>query len=274
MKKISAYGAMLVVLLMGISCSDSSELKEVVETIDPIVFNSIEVSKEMAYTDEFIELEIDATGYKEVELTSTKPDFFEYTKISNGVYHITSERAVSGTVYVSLVDEKGDYSNKKVVLSFFVHGVINNNIVDGIEVDVDRFEKLEELFGEPLRKSFSSDNNFSYWSYPDRGLSFTVSEVSKKIDNVTIYSSNYYLITDNGNVTYTDYPYTLPNGWIMNRTTMTTLINHLGAPNAKYSSEGSTLRSYRFDSLRSWIRFYSDSEDDYFGKVIKSWTIH
>lgn len=271
MKKLKLLAAWLVAVLVFASCSEDSG-----EELDPMIFSGIEVSKEMTFTEDTIELTIDASGYSDVEITSNKSSQIKFERIANGRYEISADESVYGKVYVALKDAEGNYSDdvKTVNVGFYKHGVQDGKVIEGIKIDVDKAEKITKLLGEPLLVSATDGSPYEFWSYPSKGISFGVVKSTDIVFYINLYSSNYYVPTENGNVWYIDYPYDLPYGWRINSSTMNSIIDELGQPNSKSSTEGSTLRSYRYDSLNSWVRFYSDTEDGYFGKVIKSWSMY
>ena len=281
MYKYFSFFALLFLLLFT-SCSESEEeiaavsFLESEEEIAAVSFLELETSKTSVFRDEFITLTIDGLNYSDVNVDSSIPsEKLNIEKIAKNVVEISSSEAVSGRVYVTLVNEKGDLSNvRNISVEFFEHGVVDGKTVEGIRIDKDRREKVISLLGEPEDTFLDSDRGVEYLYYLSLGVAFQLS--NNIVSSATLYSSDFSKTIDGVRTRYVVYPYDLPNGWKIRQTTMDTVIETLGAPDAKSSSLDTNervLRSYRFDSLRSWIRFYSEDENEYSGETIRSVSI-
>jgi len=153
--------------------------------------------------------------------------------------------------------------------------VVDFNTVEGIQVDIDKKDKVIEMLGDPEYVSeYEVDENLTweYLKYTSKGLLFTIKKSNQLVEVISIYGSNYYVLDGANRQYYTTYPYDLPYGWKLKQTTMNSVVDKEGNPNLIRSSE--RLRSYQYESLDAWYRFYSDSEGDYSGKEIVSVTIY
>jgi len=258
-------------LLFFNSCSQDEE------EIAAISFLELETSKTSVFSDESITVTINGLNYSDFNVDSNiLSEKLTVEKIAKNVVEISATEAVSGRVYVTLVNEKGDLSNvRNISVEFFEHGVVDGKTVEGIRIDKDKREKVISLLGEPDDIFVSSDSGYEYLYYLNLGVAFQLS--NNIVGSATLYSSNYFRTIDGVKTYYVNYPYELPYGWKIRQTTMDTVIETLGVPDEKSSSLDTNervLRSYRFDSLRFWIRFYSEDENDYSGETIRSMSIY
>lgn len=243
---------------------------------DPaVIFTSLDTNKKDVYTEEKITLNIDGSGYSDIEVSSSNTDI-KITKVSTTIYEISSSKATIANIYVKLKNNTYN-ALKTVVVNFYEHGIKNFTTVEGIKVNVDLSSKIITLLGEPENKTVSTTNsNTEFWSYPSKGIVFAISKNTNLVDNINAYSSNFFTTLENGTkVYYKNYPYEIGNGWYINNpnTTMDAVITKLGTPLNKYSSTTdptSTLRTYRFATQNMYLGFYSETEDNYTGKTIRS----
>ncbi len=273
MKKLSCSNLSCIILtlalvaLITVSCSSDEK--------DPaVVFTSLEANKTDVFIEEKITLNLVGTGFTDAEIGSSNPSL-KITKVTTLIYEISSDVAATANVFVTLKNNTYKES-KNVALNFYEHGIKNFNTVEGIKVNVDLSSKVLKLFGEPANKSTSTTGTIEYWSYPSKGVVFGILKSTNLVGNISAYSSNFYIILENGTkVYYNNYPFDIGNGWYINNinTTMDAVITKFGQPTNKYSSTTdptSTLRTYRFATQNMYIGFFGSTEDDYLGKTIRS----
>lgn len=188
-------------------------------------------------------------------------------------YKVTANKAASGKIYVQL--KNNTYDETKIIsVSFYEHGIKLPQVVEGIKITTDTSTQLLALLGEPEHKADTGTSAES-WSYMSKEVSFVVLKSSNKVVYATAFSSNYYVkVSDSENVSYTNYPYALPNDWNMDQTTMNSVIGKYGNPTKKYKYDTTTIKSYQYETERFYVNFYGDTEDDYFGKTIKAFSVY
>ncbi len=241
---------------------------------DPeVVFTNLEANKKDAFIEESITLNLEGTGYTDVNLASSNTSV-KISKVSSAIYEVSSSVATTTNIHVELSNNTNK-ANKSVTLNFHEHGIKNFNTAEGIRPNIDKSSKVLSLLGEPNQKSTSTSGLIEYWAYSSKGLSIAITKSSTVVNNINIYSSNYFINLENGTkLNYTNYPYEIGNGWKINNvnTTMDAVITKLGAASEKFSSSdpASTLRTYRFASQNMYLSFYGTTVDDYVGKTIKS----
>lgn len=260
----------LCLVMLLASCSSDDKDPEV-------VFTSLEASKKDAFIEETITLNLEGTGFTDVSLASSNTSV-KISKVSSTIHEISSSVATTTNIHIVLSNNTNK-ANKSITLNFHEHGVKNFNTAEGIRPNIDKSSKVLSLLGEPTQKSTSSSGLIEYWIYPSKGISIAITKSSTVVNNINIYSSNYFINLENGSkLNYTNYPYEIGNGWKINNvnTTMDMVITKLGAASEKFSSTdpASTLRTYRFASQNMYLSFYGATEDDYSGKTIKAFVIY
>lgn len=262
---------LFIATLLSTSCSSDDEK-------DPIVvFTSLSANKTDAFIEETIVLNLEGTGFTDANLASSNTSV-KITKVSSTIYEITSSVATTTNIYVSLSNNTYK-EHKNISLNFCEHGVKNFNTVEGIRVNIDKSSKVLSLLGEPNQKSTSTTGLIEYWTYSSKGILVAITKGTSVVNNINIYSSNYFIMLENGSkLNYTNYPYEIGNGWKINNvnTTMDMVIAKLGAATEKISSSdpASTLRTYIFTSQNLYVSFYSNTIDDYAGKTIRALVIY
>lgn len=256
-------------MFLFISCSSDDK--------DPdVAFNSLSANKTDLYIEDVATINVDGTGYTEMNLTSTNSKI-KITKVASNLFEVSSTGATTATLYAEL--KNNSYNKiKSITINFAEHGVINFSTIEGITLNIDKTDKILNLLGDPEVKSDSPNGTSVNWIYPQKGIIITIDK-NTNIANLFNLLSSYYFYTNSENVkiNYTDYPYEIGNGWKINstNTTMDMVVNALGLPTAKNTSTSSpTNRGYQFSNNRRWFRFYSNSEDNYTGKRIIQCTIY
>lgn len=256
---------LLFILLVTISCSSDDEKGT------EVVFTSLEANKTHAFIEEPITLNLQGTGYTDVNVTSSNTKI-KITKVASSVYEISSTEATNAKIYVELKNNS-DVEIKNIDLTFAEHGVKNSNTVEGITVNLDNSAKVVKLLGEPDLKSDSTDGLSESWSYTSKGLTVIIVKKTTTVNQINMLSSNYFITNkENIKVNYTNYPYEIGYGWKVNSTTMDIVVNQLG--NIATKSSTLTNRAYNYTGLKMVFRFYSDSEEDYTAKKIIYFSVY
>jgi hypothetical protein len=257
-------------LFLCFSCSSDDKDPEV-------VFNSLNATKTVLYTEDKTTITIDGTGYTESSLTTSNP-YVKITKVTSNTFEVSSTKGTTATIYAEI---KNNSYNKmqSITLNFAEHGVVNFNTVEGITRITDKTDKILKLLGEPDDKIDLSSGQTTNWNYPKKGLTFIIDKMTSTVIGMSLYSSNfYYFNSNNTTISFYNYAYGLGNGWYINNlnTTMDMVVNKFGTPTGKSTSTSgsSTLRMYQFSSQRLTFRFYSDSEDNFAGKKIVNLIIY
>jgi PBP1b-binding outer membrane lipoprotein LpoB len=260
----------LCLVMLLASCSSDEK--------DPaVVFTSLDATKTLTFIEEPITLNLTGSGYKDINLTTSNTKI-KITKVASLIYEISSTEATSAKIYAELSNNTYK-ETKNIDLAFVEHGVKNFNTVEGIRVNIDKSSKVLSLLGEPNQKSTSTSGLIEYWTYSSKGVLVAITKGTSVVNNINIYSSNYFILLENGTkLYYTNYPYEIGNGWKINNvnTTMDMVITKLGAATEKISSSdpASTLRTYIFTSQNLYVSFYGNTIDDYTGKTIRSVIIY
>jgi hypothetical protein len=267
LKKVTtALFTLFITLIISTSCSSEDEKDPIVE------FTSLNATKTEAFIEEAIILNLEGTGFTEVNLVSSNTSV-KIIKVSSTIYQISSSAATNTTIYATL-SNKTYKANKNISLNFYEHGVKNFKTVEGITVDTDKSAKVITLLGEPDAKITSTDGLSEYWNYHAKGLSFIIIKSSTIVNQADLYSS-YYYFTNSANIkiSFINYPYEIGNGWkINNTTTMDAVITQLGTPSLKNNNDVNIL--YQYSAQRIAFRFYSDSQDNYTGKKINYFSVY
>lgn len=262
--------ALSLLLLTITSCSSDNPEPD-------IVFTNLTVSKTRGYIEDFIILDIEGTGYTNVSVSTIDPST-TVTKKSTTSYEISASKTTYANIKVDLTNGSKKES-KNQTLNFYEHGVLNFDTVEGLKVDGSTTSFATTLLGEPDYKT-EIGSGYESWKYLSKGISLSVNTTTSLIYNIDIYGSNYYYTnTDNIKTYYTTYPYEIGNGWKINNsaTTMDMVVAKLGTPTLITSSiSGSSLNvSYKYTlSKNLTFHFYSDSESNYTGKKIISFSIN
>lgn len=266
----------LSILVLFITGCSSNEDSDVVKKDDPIIFTSLTASKKSSFIDEVITISIDATAYKDIVVTTNKFSV-KATKISANSYEIESTEAIGVRVKVVL-ENNNSSETKSIDLDFYEHGVKDNVIVEGIEIDVDRSDKLLELFGEPDGKLDSTNGEDEFWYYFLRGLYFSLDKVTKRVGSAYLYSYDGWTRTIN-DVTFTGelYPYEIGNSKKIagGQTKMDEIVDIFGEPDEKHKSSN-TSSNLKWYVYYGGVVFYfnSDSLDNYQGKPVNSMWVY
>ena len=259
-------------LLVAFTTSCSSDDNE-----DPdIIFTNLTANKTYEYVDKPISLNIEGSGYDYISVTSTNP-LVTITKTASSTYEIAATKTMTANVKVEL-SNNSKTGTKNISLRFCEHGVITNNTVDGIKVDVDKTVTVLALLGEPNDKINSSDNLSEIWRYPSKGLALQIIKQTLIVNEIYLYSSYYFINnSDNTKTYYTNYPYEIGNAWLINdnATTMDMVRNTLGTPTKGSATSDTTLNVYyQYPTQNIVFNFFSDTEDNYTGKKIIKFTVY
>ncbi|HEY6141844.1 MAG TPA: hypothetical protein VIV55_00265 [Flavobacterium sp.] len=257
--------------LLSISCSSSDDGPQ-----DPAIeFTSLETSKTNAFIEETITLNLKGTGYTDIVVTSSNP-VVKINKVASSVYEISSTERAYTKIYVELKNNSNSQI-KSVDVIFAEHGVKDFNTVEGIKVNTDNSSKVISLLGEPDYKSISTTTGNEIWSYRAKGLAVFVDKNTTVIQQIDVYSSNYFYTKDDVKTYYTTYPYEIGYGWKINNnaTTMELVVAKLGTTYTKTSAPAPSInRSYQYSIQQISFNFYSDLEDDYTGNKIIRFAIY
>ena len=255
--------------LIFFSCS-SDDNSNKTET-NPITINSIESSKQLAFIEETIAINIDAIGYEAIDVTNDNNNT-TITKINNTTYHINATEMENVTINVTLSYE--DFTETEAInLSFLEHGVINHKIVEGLTLDVDSPDKALTLLGTPEAKTINEDDNEETWYYFEKGFWILMDMNVNQVHYIRLYGYDTWTRTiDNVNYKGNYYPYEIGDGLNISnlQLTMDTVIETYGQPTEKFSSSttGSTLRVYDYEDIETLFYFNSNSIDNYTGKTV------
>lgn len=251
-----------------------------------MVFSGIEISQNFAFIEDVVSLNINASGYGEIEVTSNNSEIVSVTSVGDGIYEVSATEAVDVNIYVKLKDKNGDATGafKTANVTFCEHGVKNFDTVEGIKIDTDKSAKVIQVKGEPelKRDLFSDDVKVGEkWYYFSKGVYFSMQDIG---DSKLVQSCCFYGFT--GSVTYdevsynvTKFPYEIGFSLKLsdNNSTMDTVVSELGSPSQKRDYSASTRNnSYLYTNTTQSVRFYflGDTAEDYAGQKIYAFIIY
>ncbi|MGQ7944367.1 hypothetical protein [Flavobacterium sp. WC2509] len=263
--------------LIGLLASCSTDDNEAV------AINSVTVTKNNAYIEEKITLNIDGTGYTDANLYSLNTATpLKFAKTAATTFDITSAVAAPRSLVFAQLKNADSKTESGIEVGFFTHGVdATYTYAEGIR-PTDPSSKVLELLGAPTNKTTSTtDSSVELWAYPSKGISVAIRKTTAgtfEVNNINLNSSNFFTTMPDGTkVNYTNYAGDLGNAWKINNTNtkMDAIITKFGAPTVKASDPNdptSQLRTYTF-SNNTRFSFYGATENDYVGKVVQSFSL-
>lgn len=261
MIRLNYFFILPIVLLLFLGCSKDDE-----EEANLIVFKNLTASKELSFTDSLITINIDGSGYSESIVTSNSLVDVTITKVNKNTYTVKASKA--GEVKINVEIKNGNYGEtKSIFLSFYEHGIKNYKIIEGIEINVDKTDKVSALLGEPDLITSSSNKLYDVWYYLSKGFFFYIHKTSKIVAQSRVYGIDWGLKVNGKEEKGLHYPYEIGNSLkIANgQTLMDDAIKALGGIYKK--EEGST-RYYYLYERGVVLYFSSNSIDEYVGKPV------
>lgn len=266
MTKLNYIFSLSFILLLFTGCSkDDDAIKDL-----EIVFNSLTTTKALNFIDETAIITIDGEEFREVIVTSNDSKA-AITKISTTSYAIESSEAIELTINVQL--KNNDFGETKSIdLEFYEHGIKDYKIVEGIELNVDKTEKILALLGEPEAKTLNSDESREFWFYFSEGFELVVIKATDIVTDAVVFPTPWDITINGISNIGSIYPYDIANNWNVSNSqlVMDEVIEKLGEPDGKFSSNttGSKLRRYVYNNPNVSFRFYSDELNDYSNKPV------
>lgn len=273
----------LSIFILSCSSSDDSivepELPTVIETppveTNPIIINNITSSKELAFTDETITLNIDASGYSNLDVTSTSSNV-SITKTSDTTYNVNTTDAED--IIIQLAFSFNDFIETETInLSFFKHGVIDYNIVEGIEIDVDTSDKIISLLGEPSLTESNNSGTAMRWHYFDLGMRFEVLTDTNVVNEVRLYGREFDRTANGISNTSGIYQYEIGESLKISNSQLTTdvVLNTFEFDNEK-GTESADNNLFFINYPRIGVIFFYFAEDinQYSGQTIPYLTVY
>lgn len=271
MKKIKILWV-TAILLLFVACEKDDQITEEESIKSEAVLHTIKASKVRAYIDDDpIVVSIVGRDYDSFDISSS--DQLDIEKLNDFSFQVSADKTTSGTISVRLKDQNGTptKNSKKIVLSFYEHGV-KHNAVEGFRIDRDKSDLVKELMGEPAGIA-ESDNHF-FWSYPEKGIGFSFRKSDNTLGFARLYSSKFIATINNTKIPYNTYPYAILDDWYITGTTMKSVVKKLGTPKSKTVSSQSTLKIFDYQSIDWAFYFISDSFNNYSDKLIESLLIY
>ncbi|KAB1067801.1 hypothetical protein F6U93_09360 [Tamlana haliotis] len=285
MKKATLIFSCLIFAFLALACS-SDDASSDVDSMTPVVFESLSVSENLSFTDEPITLTLNASSFSTVDFVFSDPNMTS-RKIDKTTYEISASKGLEGSVSVEL-SNGGSSETQSVDLEFVEHGVVNSNIVEGIKIDVDTTERLLEVLGEPHGKLFHTSRNEETWGYYS-GVLFTVNTLTNIITSAEINTYSRILQSYKGDVIIQTYPYLINNSLDFSgseRGKMDEIVDKFGLPSFTFtgtlpsplvslkrelraptsSAQGVYQYAYFHDNNQEhsiYVLFYSDAIDNY-----------
>jgi len=195
------------ILIFSCSSDDSdtntdTEPNIVPEISKPLVvtpkLNDLDFSKNKAFKEEAIILNINGSDFTDVEVTSSNSNA-TIKELTPTTYEITASDAGETTITARLLNGTATQS-RSIKLEFIEHGVFNSSIVEGITIDASNKDNVLDLLGEPEGK-FNSTNSTGteseIWIYASKGFSFNIRS-NNIVQTARLYPSNTSLPINGG----------------------------------------------------------------------------
>lgn len=251
--------------LLLFSCSKDEEM----ETINPIIFNTLESTKKEVFTDEMITIYVDASGYTDIEVISDVSDLV-IDNVVGTTYTLNATEAAEATIEVILTN--GNFTkSKSLEVSFLEHGVIDFNVVEGFTLDEDSPFRVRELHGDPDYILVNNDTNQEVWYYFDKGFWIVMNNSTNKTDYMRIYGVNWTRTFDDVEYFGKQYPHEISEGLKIEnlQLTISSIVDRFGLPSDKSTNpDNDNLHAYNYQDLEAVFFFLSDDIDDIEGKTV------
>ena len=254
----------IIACVFSFSCSSDH-----IEKINPIILNSIESSKQFAFIEETISLNIYAEGYSNIEVISNNSNVV-IDKVNTTTYKISATKSTEAIIEIILSSDS--FTEQKTVdYSFFEHGLIDFKIVEGLTLDKDSPSRVRELHGDPDYISENEDKNEEIWYYFDKGFWILMDNNVNQAHYMRLYGINWSRTFDNIEYIGKQYTYEISEGLKIEnlQLSMSTVVNKFGTPTEKFTSTNNKqLHIYDYEDLEVLFYFQSDDIDDYEGKSV------
>lgn len=261
--KLNNLLVIIIACVFTFSCS-----KDDIEETNPIVINSIKSSKQLAFIEETINLNIYAEGYSNIEVSSSNSDVV-IDKINTTTYKISATKATEVIIEIILSSESFT-EQKTVEYNFFEHGVIDFKIVEGITLDKDSPNHVLELHGDPDYIFKVEDENREVWYYFDKGFWVSMDSNVNRADYIRLYGIDWTRTLDNIEYIGKQYRYEISEGLKIEnlQLSMTTVVEKFGTPTEKLTTSIEGLYTYVYEDLDVFFYFQSEDIDDFEGKSV------
>ncbi len=270
MKNSSIY--FLVLLLSLWSCSENDSDSDI--RINPIEVNQITASNKYAFIEDEIFIEIDASGYSVIEVTSE--DNVTIEKIDTTTYQITASESTEASIEVQIVS--GEFNEIQTLdIEFVEHGVIDFEIVEGIHINNDTTDKIIELFGEPDYTYSNSTNTEERWDYAGLGIRFEITIATGIVDEVRLYATDFDRVFNDESYLSGIYTYEISEDTKIENLQLTAsdVINKYGDNYThKTSSSVDNLHYFDYTDMDVVFFYFSDDIEDYSDQEIPYITIY
>ncbi|WP_346881916.1 hypothetical protein [uncultured Algibacter sp.] len=267
MTKLNYSFVLTFIALFFIGCSSDDDSKQDLEN-KLVIFKSLTTTKSLAFTEETITLDIDGENFTEILVSSNNPRV-TITEVSSTTYTVKASEALNAIISVQLKNDT-NIETESVTLDFFEHGVKDFKIVEGIEIDVDKTDKIIGLLGEPEGKADSTNGENEFWYYFSKGFSLWVRKSTGLVYDARVYGINWNRTIDDVEISGIGYPYEIGNSWNLPNAQlrMDDVISEFGDPISKFESStpDSTLRWYVYNDVVFF--FFSDSIDNFAGRPV------
>ena len=266
---------LITLLTIGLALITSCSSDEDATTeINPINIIEVTSSKEYAFIEESVVIAIQANGYSEIVVSSE--DNIDIEIINDTTYIVTSEERTEATIEVTLTN--GDFTkSENIDIEFVEHGVIDFEIVEGLQIDIDTSDKLIDLLGEPYYKYSNNSNTEERWDYPDLGIRFEIKIDTEIVSEARLYSYNFNRTFENENYTSGIYPYEISEGIKIENsqlTTNTVLENYGNSYLHSTLSNSETTHYFDYETEQVVFFYFADDIDDYSEKTVPYVTIY
>ena len=150
MNKLTCLSILFLLLLLSVSCKQAD-----VPELEALSIDSVELSKDFAYTDSQIIITVNAVGVDSISTRTFLSDNLTIEKGSNTSFKVTSDEDVYAPVILQAY--KGDKQiTKTIYVTFYKHGVVDRNTVEGIKVNVDKISKKPASYASKVFKGFKN----------------------------------------------------------------------------------------------------------------------
>lgn len=248
-------------LCIGCSTDDNDNDSEL-----PVEFTALEASKTYSFIENTITLTIIGEEFTNIEVTSDNSDL-TITQINDTNYEVSSLVEARGVISVKLKNGSSSEAKLKSV-SFHEHGIKNFESVEGIEINVDKIDKVLDLIGEPDRILNRASGSES-WYYFSKGIVLSVQNSNDIVQEATVFAVEWRITIGDDSFEASIYANDINDIWNLSQASliMDDVISLLDLPDNMVENALGNIKEYVYNE-GVIFSFASDDLNNYQGKQV------